>query len=69
MDSRLEWREAFLTNGIRLMQPLRTISCGANNVWGHAAWTLDLPEAPGPVTSALSAAVLAQMPAVIAADL
>lgn len=69
MDGRHVWREAFVTNGLRLVQPLRTISCGAGNVWGHPPWTLDLPHVPGPVTTALSAAVLARLPAVHPRDL
>ena len=68
-SGRLAWREAFLTNSLRRVQPLHTISCGAGNVWGHAAWEVRFPAAPGPVTAALRAAMLALLPTCDAADL
>ena len=61
-SGRAAWREAFLTNSLRRVQPLHTISCGAGNVWGHDAWEVRFPAAPGPVTAALRAAMLALLP-------
>lgn len=51
------WREAFLTNSLRLVQPLASIACGASNVWGLEPWELQLPQAPGPVTTAVREAL------------
>ncbi|KAI3435918.1 hypothetical protein D9Q98_001976 [Chlorella vulgaris] len=69
MHSRHTWTEAFLTNGLRTVQPLTSISCGAANVWGHKRWELRFPEAPGPITAAVHAALLPLLPAVDVADL
>lgn len=66
---RAAWREAFLTNSLRLVQPLSSIACGAGNVWGHEPWGLALPAAPGPTTAAVRAALLELLPAVDAASL
>lgn len=59
---RATWREAFLTNSVRLVQPLRAVECGAGNVWGAAPWRVELPAAPGPVTAALHSALLRLLP-------
>lgn len=69
MARRHEWREAFLTNGLRVVQPLSSIACGKGNVFGHPAWELAFPAAPGPVTSAITAALTPLLPAVDAVDL
>jgi branched-subunit amino acid aminotransferase/4-amino-4-deoxychorismate lyase len=66
---RHEWQEAFITNGLRLVQPLTSISCDAGNVWGHDPWVEKFAIVPGPVTTALSAAVVKLLPAVDADDL
>jgi branched-subunit amino acid aminotransferase/4-amino-4-deoxychorismate lyase len=67
--ARHTWREAFLTNSLRLVQPLRRISCGAANVWGLPPWELELSTVPGPVTVTLAAALAAVLPACPVAEL
>ena len=67
--ARATWREAFLTNSLRLVQPLACIACDPANVWGLPPWQLRLPQAPGPVAAAVRAALDALQPAVRAADL
>ncbi|KAF5832215.1 aminotransferase [Dunaliella salina] len=52
--SRHTWREAFLTNCIRGLQPLSRVSCLPGNAWGHDPWDFELPNAPGPITRALN---------------
>lgn len=69
MHSRHTWREAFITNALRLVQPLHTVSCGEANVWGLPAWDLRLRAAPGPVTAAIAAAVANLLPTCHAQDL
>eukprot|EP00887_Chlorella_sp_A99_P006386 scaffold3.g6386.t1 len=69
MAARAAWREAFLTNSLRGVQPLARIACDARNAWGHPAWELDLGPAPGPVTAALAAAVAVRTPATHLRDL
>lgn len=69
MHSRHAWQEAFLTNSLRLVQPLHTLSCGAANVWGHAPWELSLPHAQGPVTASLQRALLEALPVLDASEL
>lgn len=64
MAGRAAWTEAFLTNSLRIAQPLARITCPDGNVWGHTAWQLNLPQAPGPVTAALQAALPGLLPAV-----
>lgn len=66
---RASWSEAFLTNSLRLVQPLACIACGAANVWGLPPWELRLPQAPGPVTVAVRAALEALQACVCAAEL
>lgn len=58
------WREAFLTNSLRLVQPLHTLACGAGNAAGLPPWELHLPEAPGPVARAVREELLRLLPAV-----
>jgi branched-subunit amino acid aminotransferase/4-amino-4-deoxychorismate lyase len=69
MARRHEWREAFVTNGLRVVQPLSSIACGQGNAFGHQPWELLFPAAPGPVTSAINDALMPLMPVVDAADL
>ena len=58
------WREAFLSNALRVVQPLRRIECGAGNTWGHPPWALELPApVPGAVTRRIQAALAELMPA------
>jgi len=64
MDSRHAWREAFLTNSLRLVQPLHTLACPAGNAAAVQPWELHLPAAPGPVTLALRQEMLRLLPAV-----
>lgn len=66
---RHSWREAFLTNSLRLVQPLHSVACGAANVWGLPPWEVRFDAAPGPVTAALAAAVTAALPTCRATDL
>ncbi|KAG2444784.1 hypothetical protein HXX76_001527 [Chlamydomonas incerta] len=48
------WREAFLSNCIRRVQPLSRVFCPPANDWGFEPWECALPApAPGPVTAAL----------------
>lgn len=69
MHSRQAWREAFITNALRLVQPLRTVSCGKANVWGLPPWEMQLPAAPGPITASLAAALADMLPTCHALDL
>ena len=70
MHRRVAWREAFLTSSLRLVQPLRCVACAPHNVWRHEPWALELPgPLPGPVTSALQAALLRLMPSCCASEL
>lgn len=61
-SGRHAWAEAFLTNSLRLVQPLQSIECSPANVWGHPPWQVELPAAPGPVTAALAAALMDCLP-------
>ena len=67
--ARAAWREAFLTNSLRLVQPLHTLACPAGNAAGLPPWELHLPAAPGPVTRALHQELLRLLPTVDVADL
>lgn len=69
MHSRHAWREAFITNALRLVQPLQRISCGTANVWGLPPWELELPAAPGSVTTALAVTLANMLPTCPARDL
>lgn len=69
MGSRAAWREAFLTNSLRLVQPLATLACPAGNAAAVPPWQLDLPAAPGPVTQAVRRELLRLLPAVDVDDL
>lgn len=64
MDRRASWREAFVTNSLRLVQPLRTLACPEGNAAAVPPWQLDLPAAPGPVTLAIRRELLTMLPAV-----
>ena len=69
MHGRQAWREAFLTNSLRMVQPLSGISCGERNVCGHPPWTLTFAAVPGPVTAAVQAALPPLLPTTDAAHL
>ena len=62
MASRALWKEAFLTNSLRGLQPVQQVTCDPFNDWGHAPWTLELAAAPGPITRAIQAAVTGATP-------
>lgn len=47
------WQEAFITNCIKRVQPLRRVFCPPGNAWGAEPWDCTLPEAAGPHTVAL----------------
>ncbi|KAL4458562.1 hypothetical protein ABPG75_013427 [Micractinium tetrahymenae] len=68
-QSRHAWSEAFITNALRLVQPLRRVSCSEANVWGLPPWEVELPSAPGPVTAALAAVLASTLPTCPAHDL
>lgn len=53
------WREAFVTNCLRGVQPVSFIRTHPDAAQGEAAWEVTLPEC-GPVTRALQGAVQAQ---------
>lgn len=60
--ARRAWREAFLTNSLRGIQPLGRIDCDERNHWGLSPWSLELSPVPGPVTAAIAAAVVDAAP-------
>lgn len=64
VDSRNRWRECFISNSLRGLQPIERVCCGEKNVLGLEAWDLGLPAAPGPWTSRLQDKVLSSLPTV-----
>jgi branched-subunit amino acid aminotransferase/4-amino-4-deoxychorismate lyase len=58
-SARAAWREAFLTNAARGVQPLARLGCAARNALGLPPWEAALPAAPGPWTARLAAAAAA----------
>ena len=54
---RHRWREAFLTNALRRVQPLHRVECGHGNVWELAPWEVEFSSVPGSWTSKIQAHV------------
>jgi hypothetical protein len=54
---RASWKEAFLTNALRGVQPLDRIECDERNVWGLEPWEITFSEVPGPWTFKIKALV------------
>ncbi|MEW5312351.1 MAG: hypothetical protein WDW38_003992 [Sanguina aurantia] len=55
-SQRSSWREAFLTNCLRGLQPVGEVRCPPDNFWGHAPWDVKLPVTDGEWTTRLRAA-------------
>jgi branched-subunit amino acid aminotransferase/4-amino-4-deoxychorismate lyase len=53
MHERHTWKEAFLTNSLRGVQPLTKIVCDARSVWGLPSWELELPVDEASITEKL----------------
>jgi Amino-transferase class IV len=52
-----QWKEGFLTNALRGVQPLHRIECDARNVWGLEPWRAVFSEVPGFWTTKIQALV------------
>ncbi|GLI61047.1 hypothetical protein VaNZ11_003307, partial [Volvox africanus] len=50
---RHSWREAFISNCIKRIQPLRRVTCPPGNAWGADPWDYWLPYTAGRYTTAL----------------